>query len=92
MISNNLDPSTATRRGKPGMIYVGTMFYQLKDGTSCEDRVFNEDMSKVVKCMVKYAEFLSLRGCRVSGSMVEELDKFWEFYSNLEGGEDERSV
>ena len=76
--------------GKPGTIYVGTMFFQLEDGTGVERRMLNEDMSKVVKCMVKYAEILSLQGYRVSGSMVEELDKFWDFYSNLEGGEDEK--
>lgn len=74
------------------MIYAGTVFYQLKDGTSCQQTMFNEDMTKVVRCIVKHVEILSLQGCRISGSIVEELDKFWEFYSNLEGGEDERRV
>lgn len=77
---------------KPGIVYVGTIYFCLRDGSSQERTVFNTDMAKVVKCMVKYAEILLLRGYRVSGSMVEELDKYWEFSANLEGGENERRV
>ena len=74
------------------MIYVGTIFFCLKDGTDQERTMFNADMTKVVKCMVKYAEILLLQGYRVSGSMVEELDKYWESDSKQEGKEYEERV
>jgi hypothetical protein len=62
-----------------GNLYVGTMIYRDPDGAGRhEDVVFDRDMSKIVKCMVNYATVLSLNGFKVYGSLVEELDKFWE--------------
>ena len=67
--------------------YVATIMYRTPNGIRKEESYFNVDMPKLVKSVVNYAQNLRLRGYNVHGSVIEELDKYWEFDSTQKQGE-----
>lgn len=67
--------------------YVATIMYRTPQGVKIEEYYFNKDMPKLVKSVVNYGQNLILLGCTVRGSVIEELDKYWEFDSTLKQGE-----
>ena len=59
-------------------VRAGTIFFIDPAGESHEKTIFGDDLTKIVKSLINYATILQLNGFMVSGSMVEELDKYWE--------------
>ena len=59
-------------------IRAGTIFFTNPLGESIEHTIFGTELDKLVKSLVNFATFLQLNGYTVSGSMVEEIDKYWE--------------
>lgn len=86
--SDNNDGRGRRRKKRVDQLRAGTIFFLDPAGERHEKTIFGEDLTKIVKSLVNYATILQLNGFMVSGSMVEELDKYWE--NTTEGAEYEQ--
>jgi hypothetical protein len=74
-------------------LFAATIVFQDPLGNSHEQVVFGDDITKLVRSMTNYAMYLSLASFAVRGSMVENMDQYWEGTTgNLKEVPDELTV